>query len=167
MIRILNIPRHLFNILRPQYALNYVTYQLNRLYRVLLACLYPLVAPEAKYERACSKYYALAANDGSAASIAAYLNYYYGQYGQIKFGIPPTLYLTVYSYSYPTGGPVEFSTYGGGDAVQIFNASASVQLLASTIYIPQELSNSAEYSDFSADVNALLVMGVKATIKTY
>lgn len=167
MIRTLNIPRYLFNILRPQYALNYVTYQLNRLYRFLLACLYPLVAPEAKYERACAKYYALAANDGSSASISAYLNYYYGQYGQIKFGIIPTSHLTMYSYSYPTGGPVVFNTYGDGDAVQLFNTSASVRLLSSTIYIPQELSNSAEYSDLLADVNALLVMGVKATIKTY
>lgn len=165
MIRTLNIARHLFNILRPQYALNYVTQQLNNLYRFLLACLYPLVTPEKNYEKASKKYYALAANDGSSISIAAYLNYYYGQYGSIYFGAPAEKAVTMYTYG--DGEAVLFSPYGPSGAVSMYEFSGPVKIQPSTIYIPSELSGSEEYSDFTADLNALLILGVKANVITY
>lgn len=165
MIRTLNIARHLFNILRPQYALNYVTQQLNNLYRFLLACLYPLIAPEKNYEAASRKYYALAANDGSAISIAAYLNYYYGKYGSIYFGAPLEKALIMYTYG--DGEAVLFSPYSTSDPVTMYDYATRVKLQASTIYVPSALTTSDEYSDFTADLNALLVLGVKANIITY
>jgi hypothetical protein len=168
MIRILDIPFYLFHVLRPQYALNYRTMGLNVIYRYLLACLSPLIPWETHYEKWCRKYYALAGNDGSSVSVAAYLNAYYGTYRSIIFG--EVQQTSVGMYTYGDGDPVDMYTYGDGDPVDMYTygAGPSAKLEPSVIYIPQALKDDkAMYENFIADLNALLIFGVEATIKTY
>lgn len=168
MIRTLEISYYLFHTLRAQYALNYRTLGLNVIYRYLLACLSPLIPWETHYEKWCRKYYALAANDGSAVAVAAYLNAYYGKYGRIIFGEVQHTGFDMYPYN--NGDAVDMYTYGDGDPANIYTygSDASVKLEPSVIYIPQGLKDDKGlYENFIADLYALLIFGVEATIKTY
>lgn len=165
MLRHLSIPWLLFNILRPQYALNHdPSPQLNILYKFLFCCLSPLIPHIESYEQRCKKYYALASNDGSCISIEAYLNAYYGDFGLITVATSPvfstfmfpftsdmSLGTLMFPYSADMSKGVVFYQYGS-------TANAPV------VTIPAGLKNADVYPDFIADLNALVAYGIQYSI---
>lgn len=166
MLRTINIFRLLFDILRPQYALNYNgTPKLNLLYRFLFGCLSPLFPKIKEYEAWCDKYYALAGNDGSCISIEAYLNEYYGQYGHISVTTAPVFDTVMYPYNADMNLGLTMYPYNSSmtGAVDMYNYGSTAN--SPVVKIPAGLSTSGvTYEDFIADLNALVVYGIQYSV---
>lgn len=165
MLRKLSIPWLLFHILRPQYALNRdAEPKLNVLYKFLLCCLSPLLPEIEAYEEWCKKYYALAANDGSCISIQAYLNAYYGEFGQITVATAPAFNTFMYPYSDGAALATTMHPYSADMSKAVYFYQYGSTANAPIVTIPAELQSDESYEDFVADLNALVPYGIQYSI---
>ena len=166
--RIINIPRLVFQLLRSNYAIankteNNVTYLfLNRLYKFIVCCLYDLTENLNHYFLLRQRYFMIASCIQVRGQVIAVLNHLYGQYGLIQFG--DESFQDFYLYDATAGAPpVYFHT---DNPVYLGFAGAAANKF--TVLIPIELKNNTEvYSDFIADINAIIMYGLTYEIKTY
>lgn len=166
MIRKLDIPRLLFDLLRPEFSIRKDRDDLTDLYKFLGCCLAPLARREKTdwgpvYERNM----ALASCDGSLISVSAYLNKYFNKYGQITIESPIDHSVIMWPYSSAGTGAVTMYPYegGGGHAVIMYNYG--IALNSPIITIPAKLKrNRAMYSDFLADLSALTMYGIQFVV---
>lgn len=165
MLRHLSIPWLLFNILRPQYALNHDSSPtLNVFYKFLFCCLAPLFPKIESYEAWCKKYYALAANDGSCISIQAYLNAYYGDFGEITVTTAPVFDTVMFPYSSDMSLGTLMFPYSAdmSKGVEFYQYGSTAN--APVVTIPAGLKNADVYPDFIADLNAIVAYGIQYSI---
>ena len=172
MIRSIDIKQLIFQVLRPNYALTnglrtekgYCSPQLNTLYRFILSLIYPLLPTLESWDRSRRKSYAIAACQYGLAQVLAILNKYYGQYGQISIQVSANA-----NYFYTAGEegavPVYMYSSGGANTPTYFYTEGSLFGNSTTVVIHKELADSNDYDDFIADLNAMLLYGIKVKLK--
>lgn len=172
MLRAIDIPKLAYQLLRPNYALTnglrtekgYCSPQLNTLYRFILSLIYPLLPTLESWDRSRRKSYAIAACQYGLAQVLAILNKYYGQYGQISIQVNANA-----NYFYTAGEegavPVYMYSSGGANTPTYFYTEGSLFGNSTTVVIPKELADSNDYDDFIADLNAMLLYGIKVELK--
>lgn len=172
MLRAIDIPKLAYQLLRPNYALTnglrtekgYCSPQLNTLYRFILSLIYPLLPTLESWDRSRRKSYAIAACQYGLAQVLAILNKYYGQYGQISIRVNSAA-----NYFYTAGEeeavPVYMYSSGGANTPTYFYTEGSLFGNSTTVVIPKELADSNDYDDFIADLNAMLLYGIKVELK--
>lgn len=172
MLRVIDIPKLAYQLLRPNYALTnglrtekgYCSPQLNTLYRFILSLIYPLLPTLESWDRSRRKSYAIAACQYGLAQVLAILNKYYGQYGQISIQVNANA-----NYFYTAGEegavPVYMYSSGGANTPTYFYTEGSLFGNSTTVVIPKELADSNDYDDFIADLNAMLLYGIKVELK--
>lgn len=172
MLRAIDIPKLAYQLLRPNYALTnglrtekgYCSPQLNTLYRFILSLIYPLLPTLESWDRSRRKSYAIAACQYGLAQVLAILNKYYGQYGQISIQVNSANA----NYFYTAGEeavPVYMYSSGGANTPTYFYTEGSLFGNSTTVVIPKELADSNDYDDFIADLNAMLLYGIKVGLK--
>lgn len=172
MIRSIDIKQLIFQVLRPNYALTnglrtekgYCSPQLNTLYRFILSLIYPLLPTLESWDRSRRKSYAIAACQYGLAQVLAILNKYYGQHGRISIQVNSAA-----NYFYTAGEegavPVYMYSSGGANTPTYFYTEGSLFGNTTTVVIPKELADSNDYDDFIADLNAMLLYGIKVKLK--
>lgn len=171
MLRAIDIPKLAYQLLRPNYALTnglrtekgYCSPQLNTLYRFILSLIYPLLPTLESWDRSRRKSYAIAACQYGLAQVLAILNKYYGQYGQISIQVNSTNYF--YTAGEEGAVPVYMYSSGGANTPTYFYTEGSLFGDSTTVVIPKELADSNDYDDFIADLNAMLLYGIKVELK--
>lgn len=171
MLRAIDIPKLAYQLLRPNYALTnglrtekgYCSPQLNTLYRFILSLIYPLLPTLESWDRSRRKSYAIAACQYGQAQVLGILNKYYGQYGQIHVNSADTVYF--YTAGEEGAVPVYMYSSGGANTPTYFYTEGSLFGNSTTVVIPKELADSNDYDDFIADLNAMLLYGIKVELK--
>lgn len=173
MIRSIDIKQLIFQVLRPNYALTnglrtekgYCSPQLNTLYRFILSLIYPLLPTLESWDRSRRKSYAIAACQYGLAQVLAILNKYYGQYGQISIQVNSADMAYFYTAGEEGAVPVYMYSSGGANTPTYFYTEGSLFGNSTTVVIPKELADSNDYDDFIADLNAMLLYGIKVKLK--
>lgn len=172
MLRAIDIPKLAYQLLRPNYALTnglrtekgYCSPQLNTLYRFILSLIYPLLPTLESWDRSRRKLYAIAACQYGLAQVLAILNKYYGQYGQISIQVN-SADMVFYTAGEEGAVPVYMYSSGGANTPTYFYTEGSLFGNSTTVVIPKELADSNDYDDFIADLNAMLLYGIKVELK--
>lgn len=173
MLRAIDIPKLAYQLLRPNYALTnglrtekgYCSPQLNTLYRFILSLIYPLLPTLESWDRSRRKSYAIAACQYGLAQVLAILNKYYGQYGQISIQANSANANYFYTAGEEEAVPVYMYSSGGANTPTYFYTEGSLFGNSTTVVIPKELADSNDYDDFIADLNAMLLYGIKVELK--
>lgn len=173
MLRAIDIPKLAYQLLRPNYALTnglrtekgYCSPQLNTLYRFILSLIYPLLPTLESWNRSRRKSYAIAACQYGLAQVLAILNKYYGQYGQISIWVNSANANYFYTAGEEEAVPVYMYSSGGANTPTYFYTEGSLFGNSTTVVIPKELADSNDYDDFIADLNAMLLYGIKVELK--
>lgn len=171
MLRAIDIPKLAYQLLRPNYALTnglrtekgYCSPQLNTLYRFILSLIYPLLPTLESWDRSRRKSYAIAACQYGLAQVLAILNKYYGQHGRISIQSANANYF--YTAGEEGAVPVYMYSSGGANTPTYFYTEGSLFGNSTTVVIPKELADSNDYDDFIADLNAMLLYGIKVKLK--
>lgn len=166
MIRILDITRLVFNILRASYSISFSNVgvpSLNVIYRYLCTCFYPVLDLIDHYESVSRKDFTLASNDGSQVSALGYLNAIYGGYGAISIVIQTP---AVYLYPYDDSTFTNLYPYEVGTFLSLYPYNSGTNSIS--IRIPATLASDDNlYPDFLSDLNALIMYGIQYQIITY
>lgn len=173
MLRAIDIPKLAYQLLRPNYALTnglrtekgYCSPQLNTLYLFILSLIYPLLPTLESWDRSRRKSYAIAACQYGLAQVLAILNKYYGQYGQISIRVNSANGNYFYTAGEEEAVPVYMYSSGGANTPTYFYTEGSLFGNSTTVVIPKELADSNDYDDFIADLNAMLLYGIKVELK--
>lgn len=139
--------------------------KLNTLYRFILSLLYPLSFYLDVWNRSRRKAYAIAACQYGLAQVLAILNKYYGQYGQISIQVNSANANYFYTAGEEEAVPVYMYSSGGANTPTYFYTEGSLFGNSTTVTIPKELADSNDYDDFIADLNAMLLYGIKVELK--
>lgn len=170
MLRAIDIPKLAYQLLRPNYALTnglrtekgYCSPQLNTLYRFILSLIYPLLPTLESWDRSRRKSYAIAACQYGQAQVLAILNKYYGQ---ISIQVNSANANYFYTAGEEEAVPVYMYSSGGANTPTYFYTEGSLFGNSTTVVIPKELADSNDYDDFIADLNAMLLYGIKVKLK--
>lgn len=150
------------------YEISLKVYQpprLNTLYRFVLSLLFPLSPALESWDRSRRKSYAIAACQYGLAQVLAILNKYYGQYGQISIQVNSANANYFYTAGEEEAVPVYMYSSGGANTPTYFYTEGSLFGNSTTVVIPKELADSNDYDDFIADLNAMLLYGIKVELK--
>ncbi len=150
------------------YEISLKVYQpprLNTLYRFVLSLLFPLSPALESWDRSRRKSYAIAACQYGLAQVLAILNKYYGQYGQISIQVNSASANYFYTAGEEGAVPVYMYSSGGANTPTYFYTEGSLFGNSTTVVIPKELADSNDYDDFIADLNAMLLYGIKVKLK--
>lgn len=139
--------------------------RLNTLYRFVLSLLFPLLPALESWDRSRRKSYAIAACQYGQAQVLAILNKYYGQYGQISIQVNSANMIYFYTAGEEEAVPVYMYSSGGANTPTYFYTEGSLFGNSTTVVIPKELADSNDYDDFIADLNAMLLYGIKVELK--
>ena len=139
--------------------------RLNTLYRFVLSLLFPLSPALESWDRSRRKSYAIAACQYGLAQVLAILNKYYGQYGQISIQVNSAYMVYFYTAGEEGAVPVYMYSSGGANTPTYFYTEGSLFGNSTTVVIPKELADSNDYDDFIADLNAMLLYGIKVKLK--
>lgn len=139
--------------------------RLNTLYRFVLSLLFPLSPVLESWDRSRRKSYAIAACQYGLAQVLAILNKYYGQYGQISIQVNSVDMVYFYTAVEEGAVPVYMYSSGGANTPTYFYTEGSLFGNSTTVVIPKELADSNDYDDFIADLNAMLLYGIKVKLK--
>lgn len=139
--------------------------RLNTLYRFVLSLLFPLSPVLESWDRSRRKSYAIAACQYGLAQVLAILNKYYGQYGQISIQVNSANANYFYTAGEEGAVPVYMYSSGGANTPTYFYTEGSLFGNSTTVVIPKELADSNDYDDFIADLNAMLLYGIKVKLK--
>lgn len=174
----LDIYRYLYYLVRPNYAVeahkkDEIQPQFNRFYKFLAGVLYPVKDAVDSYNEVSAKMYALANNDGTLISAQGYLNAYYGDGAGYKPIVVGSAYQTVPNLVPQTAKDTpKFILF----PAQTSKTTATTVHLRprgsingwATIKADTAIQNDADaYSDFIADINALLMFGLNYEIIWY
>ena len=167
MLRIVDIPKLVWQVLRPNYAVTegvvkpdstYTLPTMTRLYKFILACLFILVPVWDIFDAARRKMYAVAASGYGAAQVMAYLNDKYGMYGEIDVSIEDDNL-----YFFPQNETPVY-LYSTGNKPMLYQSNSFRVMLN----IPAQLAaDSSIYPQFVADINSLIFYGAVLTIRKY
>lgn len=160
------VSMYLYEISLTDYSLtDYQPPRLNTLYRFVLSLLFPLLPALESWDRSRRKSYAIAACQYGQAQVLAILNKYYGQYGQIGIQVNSANMLYFYTAGEEEAVPVYMYSSGGANTPTYFYTEGSLFGNSTTVVIPKELADSNDYDDFIADLNAMLLYGIKVELK--
>lgn len=169
MLRIIDIPHIILQLIRGNYALtspyideNNVFHPsvLNKFYAFILAVVWSISAPLTSWDYSRRKYFAIASCDYGSAQCLAILNKWHGTWGNITYSGVPTSVAFLYHKS-ETPIVYAYHTTDTVDALaQLYLWRSGATAAGGIITIPQGLSLSTDYNDFVADLNTLTLFGV-------
>ena len=159
------VPMYLYEISLTDGSKVYQPPRLNTLYRFVLSLLSPLSPALESWDRSRRKSYAIAACQYGLAQVLAILNKYYGQYGQISIQVNSANANYFYTAGEEEAVPVYMYSSGGANTPTYFYTEGSLFGNSTTVVIPKELADSNDYDDFIADLNAMLLYGIKVELK--